>query len=355
MADEVAASVGASSGASVAPAAPAATLTPSTLGNAQASVEAAEAADSSAATPIGSPGPTVPAPADASLQPVATDKPSELASPDLVPKPHESHVPYERFSEVNASKKAAEESLKAFEWARQVSPEQQAIVPQALKLAQWLDSDPVAAYQWLGEQISNDAGNAAKVAGYHAAQVAKSRSQAEVEPTADAAIRMDDGTVVPVYSPEGQQRREAWLEKQLATKLEARFAPLAQAATKLQQQEERAAAHQQSQQWAGGVIAPISELPYFGEFKGALGEAIQALPATTTDSEMQAALYRAYTRLHTEKLSTLAKGQEVSTLASLQQRAVTGVTNPASASTATPVKTLGNAHAALAAAFAGEQ
>jgi len=165
---------------------------------------------------------------------------------------------------------------------------------------------------------------------------------AEPEPLPDAAIQLADGTQVPVYTADGQRKREAWLRNQLAPELETRlmekFKPLASTAEKLQAIERDNELRQQNTQWAAQVIAPLSKLPYFDELKPELGKALTALPATATGDEMQAAVYSAYTTFLTAKTSALTEQGTTKAVAAITQRAVAGTTNPTTASTATPKK-----------------
>jgi len=170
---------------------------------------------------------------------------------------------------------------------------------------------------------------------------AEAQAQAvDPEPQPDAAIQLADGTQVPVYTADGQRKREAWLRNQLAPELESRlmekFKPLANTAEKLQAIERQNELRQQSTQWAATVIAPLSKLPYFDELKPELGKALTSLPPTATGEEMQAAVYAAYTTLLTAKTSALTEQGTTKAVAAITQRAVAGTTNPSSASTATP-------------------
>jgi hypothetical protein len=165
-------------------------------------------------------------------------------------------------------------------------------------------------------------------------------AQADPEPEPDAAIQLQDGTQVPVYTADGQRKRDAWLRRQLGPELKSQmaeeFKPLAGAAEHFRQLQQQAQLQQASTQWASSVLAPLSELPHFAEFKPELGQALAALPETATDVEMQRALYQAYTRLHTAKLDALTKSGEAKALADIHKRAIAGTGNPTSPSTTTP-------------------
>lgn len=160
--------------------------------------------------------------------------------------------------------------------------------------------------------------------------------QPDVEPQPDAAIQLADGSTVPVFTPEGMKAREQWLQKQLVAQLEERFKPLATTAEKIRQIEQQAELKQASTQWANQVIAPLTKLPYFAEFKPELSKALMGLPETASDAEMTAAVYETYTKLHTAKLEQLTQQGKSEAVATLQQRAIAGTTNPSTAAPRTP-------------------
>lgn len=195
----------------------------------------------------------------------------------------------------------------------------------------------LAAQAQVQQAARHDAGLATLLRTWTAADAAPAP---EPEPGPDAAIQLADGTQVPVYTADGLRQRDAWLRSQLAPELESRLMekvqPLVSAADKMRQLEAEQAARQQSTQWAKSVIEPISRLPYFAEFKAELGKVVQGLPPTATDAEMAAAVYAAYTDLHTKKLESVTAQGASKAVADLQQRAVAGTTNPASANATTP-------------------
>lgn len=325
----------------------------STLNDASAALAFA---DSSFADPAADAAPTDSSPAPASTEPAATEPAAEPVTAQATPeKKHEPFVPYERFNEVNESKKQLEGQLKELEWAATLSPQDR---QHLLDIRQALATNPAEFIAQAWQRLENDPQHAAALKS-QAARLLASRQQPQAtqpdpEPQPDAAIQLPDGSTVPVYTAEGQRARDAWLLKQQAATLEAQFTqkfqPLATTAEKLAQLERATQLQQQSQQWAAQVTAPLAKLPYFEEFKPELGKALAALPETATDAEMQGAIYEAYTRLHTAKLDTLTKQGQANAVAQLQQRAVSGTGNSAAATTATPPSTLGDARAALEAA-----
>ena len=177
----------------------------------------------------------------------------------------------------------------------------------------------------------------------------------EPEPQPDAAIQLADGSQVPVFTPEGMKKWQQWNQKQLASQLESQFTekfkPALTVAERMRQQEEQEARYAQHKAWASDLLAPYVALPDFNEyFKPKLAEFIKAPDFRMDQADV---LIRAkYAELFKERLAQLTKEGESSAVAKLQQRAVAGSPNPASASTATPPSTLGNARAALEAANA---
>lgn len=309
-------------------------------------------ADSSFADPAADAAPTDSSPAPASTEPAATEPAAEPVTAQATPeKKHEPFVPYERFNEVNESKKLLETQLKDLEWAATLSPQDR---QHLFDIRQALATNPAEFIAQAWQHLENDPKHAPALKS-QAARLLASRQQAQqpaAEPEPEFMVDLGDGRIQ--FDPRGLAQWKDWTTKQIAATLETQFAqkfqPLTTTAEKLAQLEQQAQLQQQSQQWAASVTKPLEKLPYFEEFKPELGKALNALPATATDAEMQAAIYETYTRLHTAKLDTLTKQGQANAMAQLQQRAVSGTGNSASATTATPPSTLGDARAALEAA-----
>jgi hypothetical protein len=313
-----------------------------------AALESADAADASpASTPVPETTPTAPiegeATAAAIAQPVAETTAPDPATTEEKPK---GEPPAWRWQDIleNARKTTAEET------AARVRQEIEA------QYAEVRDFQSMTSEERAGLKVWQQAMAGDPAAQAHIRTVAQSNpalaqtlrafvgaEQAQAvdpEPQPDAAIQLADGTQVPVYTADGQRKREAWLRNQLAPELETRlmekFKPLAATAEKLQALERNEQAKQASTQWATQIIAPLSKLPYFAEFKPDLSKALLALPETATGEQMQAAVYDAYTTLLTAKTSALTTQETSKAVAAITQRAVAGTTNPSSASTATP-------------------
>jgi hypothetical protein len=313
-------------------------------------LESASAEPSAEASPASTPDPSLSAPAPegaamaaATVQPEAPATVTDPATAEDKPK---GEPPAWRWQDIleNTRKSVAEET------AARVKQE----VEQ--QYADLRDFQGLDATQREGLKVWNRALSGDPAAMAHVQQAAKSNpalaqalrafvgpdqtpAQADPEPEPDAAIQLADGRQVPVYTAEGQRLRDAWLRRQLGPELKSQmaeeFKPLAGAAEHFRQLQQQAQLREASTQWATNVLAPLSELPHFTEFKPELGKALAALPETATDVEMQRALYQTYTRLHTAKLDELTKTGEATALASIHKRAIAGTANPATPS-ATP-------------------
>jgi len=217
--------------------------------------------------------------------------------------------------------RARQEVEQQYAWAKAVSDEERQFLA-------WKARDPHAAQAWLAQQQGQ------------AKAPVDAGPTADPEPEPDAAIRLDNGQTVPVYTPEGKRHHDAWLRRNLSTELKSEFQkefqPLVETTEQLRQYREQVQAQQASQQWAGQVLAPIVRLPYFEEFKPELGKALAALPPTATNDEMTAAVYDTYARLHTTKLESLTTSKAATAVATMQSRAIAGTGNPGTASTAPP-------------------
>jgi hypothetical protein len=162
-------------------------------------------------------------------------------------------------------------------------------------------------------------------------------AQPEQEPRPDAAIQLADGSTLPVYTPEGQARREAWLRQQIEASLTQKFQPVLSTAEKFRQAEQAAQQQAQTQQWASSVLAPVQRLPMFDEFKPAILKAITDLPQDFA-GKLEDVVYAAYSTALTAKLAGTAKEAETKALASITQRAVSSTGNPNAASATHPQK-----------------
>lgn len=153
-------------------------------------------------------------------------------------------------------------------------------------------------------------------------------SEPEQEPQPDAAIQLPDGSRVPVFTPEGMKKREAWLQKQLESSLTQKFQPVLSTAEKLQQFEQQQREWQGIQSHAAQLMAPLRRMPFFDEFKEGLGKALNELPADMPIDQMAQSLYDAYAKALTAKYESGTTAAKTEALASIQQRAVAGTGNP---------------------------
>jgi hypothetical protein len=193
------------------------------------------------------------------------------------------------------------------------------------------------------------------------ASEASAQPDAEPQPDYELPIRNADGQVVgyePMYSAKQQAKRDAWREQQWNATLDKRLGPLQQVAQTFQQREAEAA----YATTLSSVVASMTAAdPVFAEHKADVSKALQedarlmtlALGDDRTAPDPAMALEIAWGRVYRTKVLPAKQSQaEAQVVASLQQRAVAGTTNPATATSATPTSMLGNARAALEHAYA---
>lgn len=216
-------------------------------------------------------------------------------------------------------------------------------------------------YEVLTAALQGDAQALAMVAQADPSLAARLRGQAqetpsgpEPEPQPDAAIQLPDGRQVPVFTPEGMKAWQQWNQKTTLAAMKQEFQPLMATTERLKAAEQAAEQQAQTQRWAASVLAPVQRLPHFAEFKPQILKAIQELPATHA-GPLEEVVYDAYSRLFAAKLEQIPKDAEAKALASLQQRAVAGTTNPGAPTATTPgrFKTGEAGFAAALAHFAG--
>lgn len=276
--------------------------------------------------------------APAAITQAATEPPApESASADKSPT---GEPPVWRWQDIleNARK---EHDLKGYERAKQEVESQYAdfkglSADERAGLVVWnraLQGDPQAL--WQVSQVHPQL--AAALSG----KPAETSQAPEPEPQPDAAIQLADGSQVPVYTPDGMRKREAWLQKQLGTTLEQqlaeKFKPALSIAERLQQQDAREQQWQQELQTAARFLAPLKRLPYFEEFKPALQKALTELPKDFR-GDLHDLLADTFAELSQAKFAALTKHGEAQALASIHQRTVAGTTNPNTAQATTPKK-----------------
>jgi len=173
----------------------------------------------------------------------------------------------------------------------------------------------------------------------------------QADPMPEPDLQAGDGSLV--YSAKQQALKDEWLERRLTSKLTKQFEdklqPLQTVAQTFQQREAHAAYTATTQP----VIAALKEThPEFTAHMKDVWELInsdQQLTAMALNRETAPiAIKYAWSEVYRDEVLPLKQQQtEAKVLTDLQQRAVAATTNPATASTATPKPTLGNARAAL--------
>ena len=292
---------------------------------------------------------------DDSAQPAALTQvlgidahPDGLPSETVVRQP--GPVPYDRFSTVNRQKNELTEELKQYESLKGMDAENVASVT---AWARMLNTDPVAAWNNLQEALSSDARYADQVQATIANRPGAARESAieppappEARPTAD--LQAEDGTLV--YSAPQMEKSLDWKSRVLMEQFQQQIAPLQQMVDSVRQQEQHAQAWNEVSQVLTGFRAD----PLFSQHEGAIKDMLgsdQRL-AVLSETDPQMAVEMAYNRVwRTTIAPTQQREAESTVLENLQRRAVAGTVNPSTAGTTMPRSSLGNARAALEAAF----
>lgn len=213
-----------------------------------------------------------------------------------------------------AAKEAEDRVRQEYAWAKDVAEEQRAMLPKALQLAQWLDQDPEGAVAWLQQQVA-------------------SRVSAPQEaPRPDGGIRLEDGTVVPVFTAEGQQAREKWLQQQWEAQIDQRLQPLDGIIEAYETQRasesmrgaiaKMESAHQHFAAHKADVLAEMKADPELWEFAGHYPE-----------RAMQVAFARV---METKVLPTLAGHQRSQVVTDLQRKSAATTIRPSAAAVTVP-------------------
>jgi hypothetical protein len=174
------------------------------------------------------------------------------------------------------------------------------------------------------------------------------------DPMPEPDLQAGDGSLV--YSAKQQALKDEWLERKLESKwakqFEEKLQPLQKTAQTFQEREAQAEFNVNSTK----AIAKLASAdPDFEKHKPDVGAVIQSdqqLMSLALNGHVDLALEIAWNRVRNSKVLPLKQQQaQAQVLTDLQQRAVAATTNPATASTATPKPTLGNARAALEHAY----
>lgn len=280
--------------------------------------------------------------------PVAASTPSEVTAPvestpaaKVAPGP----VPYDRFAEVNRQKKELSERLKQYDALEGLSSNEVAA------FATWtkqLQQNPAAAYRELQQAlIALDP----TIAVQPAAPTGPRSEPVDTMPAAD--LQAEDGTLV--YSAAQMHKVQEWqarqLKQQMLSEFQQQLQPLEQVAETVRT--ERA----QAQAWTE-VSTLLTEFRADPQFTAHESDIRQMLMddsrlASLADSDPRMAVELAYGRVYREKIAPMQMAQtQQQVVNDLRQRAVASTANPSQPSSLTPARTIGDARAALATAFA---
>lgn len=304
-----------------------------TLGNASAALAAADSSPATTQTPVETPAAAITPSADGT--PVSTEATGE--------------PPKWRWQDIlaNARETTAKETA---DRVKQEVEQQYA----GLKDLAGLSADERAGLVVWNRALRGDAQAQAHVAQANP-QLAVSLGwtkapTADPEPEAD--LQAQDGTLV--YSAKQQKSWQDWNKRQLTKELTDQFSerlrPFETVAKTFQEREQHAAAWTTvSQTLAEFRNADPAFKTHEADIKAQIAQ--DSRLAQLADADPKAALEIAWGRVWKSKvLPSQQKSSEATVLANLQQRAVSGTLNPASATPTTPANTIGNARAALLAA-----
>lgn len=280
---------------------------------------AVESAFSAASTPDAAPTTTVDTPAPSATETATTDVTTAAEPTTETTEIEPKDVPYARFKEVNEKAKLSSKELEALGWARGVDPR---LAQASMELLNRAHQNPLAFTEELeslkdhptfGPQLKSWA---ARMLGTRITSAATDPAAlAEEEPQPD--LQLQDGTLV--YSAAQQKRREAWLLKDVDSRIASQLQPLqtsAKSATEyvarqeLRNLEERA--------WADGKaeIDALSTQPHFNDHKADI----------LAEMQKGASLKEAWASVFVSKVvPKLAKGQA----ATVQQKLDAASVNPA--------------------------
>lgn len=262
-----------------------------------------------------SPTQAPPAPAPATVEPVA-----QVAEAAPAPSDQKGPIPFERHDAIvrNTREKTAREV---------VGQVQQHYGP-AIDFQTRLQADPQGTLTQLITEAVADPNLGPMIKSHLARTLGQRKVNEEPQPDLDA------GNGVLLYSHEQQQKREQWLRQQMAQEMNQRFAPIEQ---ERQQREAQAAAERQTQQTRQTVTTRL------GEFKKQPGftenePEIQSLQKQYVDSGMDpwSALGLAYAGVLNSKVLPKVRAESQSTLvAQAVAKANASTSNPASVAPST--------------------
>jgi hypothetical protein len=334
-------------------AAPTSPQTTTTIGDASAALAMA---DSSLATPA--PDTTAASDAPAATQQAQPTTETQVPVSTEAPPETKGEPPKWRWQDILAN--ARETSAKEAEARLRQEFESR------IKPFEGVDPNELAGYRVMQAALAGDPQAIARVRGNPQAvealraMVAEQQASTDPEPEPDFVLPVKDahGNIVgerPIYSAETQQKREAWLKRQWMAEIKKELEPLKQTTQTFQQREAMAS----YTTTVSSVLAKMESAdPVFKQHKPDVAAVIQGDPRLLRlalgdpdrgiEADPETAIETAYARVYRSKVLPAEKqSSEAKVLTDLQQRAVAATTNPATASTATPKQTLGNARAAL--------
>lgn len=227
-------------------------------------------------------------------------------------------IPYARFREVNEERSTFKGKLDKLAWAEQFPEHAGPVVSQFF---QNYNTDPVGTLIREMEAHAQADPNYAQAVRSAAARwlgAARGQQQAqEVMPEPD--LQAQDGTLV--YSAPQAQKLMEWRERRLQQTIAQQIQPLQQRAAEAEAQRIRAEIQENANQWASQTYAQWRQRPHFEENKKEIAALMQQHGYGIAD---------AYADVLTQRvLPTISASERSSVVASLQQKAVAGTTNPA--------------------------
>jgi hypothetical protein len=242
----------------------------------------------------------------------------------------EGPVPYARFSEVNQSKKAAEEKLKALSWAEGIDHNR---LMQSIQWHARAQQNPATFVREIFEQAPPQI--QAQMRAYFAPPEAQRPAASDAEPQPD--IQTDTG--VPVYSARQQALREQWFQRKLMAEFQQTIAPLQQESQRFQQLRDHALRERQTHAFAQSTAKDATEWPHFQQHVKAVVEELQKLPPGKSEEAEALNLHKAYlTVMKRDVLPGLSGQSEQAVLADLKTKAVAGSAHPGRAGTSEPTR-----------------
>jgi len=305
----------------------------------------ADFAPADSGTPAAGEGGTVATPEPIAVTPGAAT--TEPATGQVEPRSTEGPIPFQAHKTAldNARAKAAEEAWKGYESLRGVPPDQvqellhwwqraQADTDGFLLQTMQEHTDPVALLEKLVQQVQAHPQHGQRLASLAAKQLAAQRGQ--VEPQPDRQIQLEDGSIVAVFSPEMQAKRDAWLQQRTLSKLREEFAPITKTVEQFQAEQQAAAQERQIEQFKTTTMQDVQTWPGMDspEHRKLVAEKLAQMPVNGDDPrDVTLALNAAYRSVILPRLGQTERSKVLQTI---QQQAAAGSVNPGQTSTHAP-------------------